>query len=232
MAPVFRGTDFSILFIAVPLLTLALIVDWKRQSIKSRLFLISMLAIFLYYSAGLAFGVTYNLLFLVYMALFSTSLFALILALLSLQMPQVAISIQTDLPYKWMYAFLVFTGVSLFVAWLPDIIQSWMSQRSLALIEIYTTNPTYILDMGILSPVAAICFFALRRKNGLGYVLLEMLLTLCLMIGIILPMQSLFQIQAGIAIPLPMLITKIATFCVLAAFAIPLEIKLIKSIRA
>ncbi len=232
MAPVLRGTDCAILFIAVPLLILALIYDWKNQKIKSRLVLLSMLSVFLYYSSSLAFGVTYNPIFLVYIALFSTNLFAMIVALTSLNMHSVAASIKTDLPYKWFYGFLIFIGLALFGAWLPEIIQSWVNHRSLAMIEIYTTAPTYILDMGIISPVAMISFFALRRRNGLGFVLLEMLFTVCIVIGAILPFQSVFQIQAGIELPIPLLITKVGTFCLLAVLAIPLEYRLVRSIRA
>lgn len=232
MAPVFRGTDCVILFLAIPLFITALTLDWKKQNIKTRMFLISMLALFLYYSASLAFGVTYNPLFLVYLALFSASLFALVVALLSLDMQAVAANVRAELPYRWIYTFLIFIGVALFIAWLPDIIQSWVNHRSLTTIEIYTTAPTYILDMGIVSPVAMICLSTIKRRNGLGFVLLEMLLAICLMIGVILPVQSLFQIQAGIQLPLPMIITKVGTFCILAVLAIPLEYKLIRSIQA
>lgn len=232
MAPIFRGTDCAMLILGIPLLVTALLWDIKAQMIRSRMALLSMLALFVYYSASLAFGVTYNQIFLLYLCLFSGSFFALIVAFSSLNMQSVAASIQDGLPYTWIYIFLILVGFALFGAWLPDIIQSLVNHRSLALIEIYTTQPTYILDMGIISPVALISLFALRRRSGLGYVLLEMLLVVCLIIGIILPIQSVFQIQAGIEIPLPILISKIATFCVLAIMAIPLEWKLANSIRA
>lgn len=43
-----------------------------------------------------------------------------------------------------MKAFLIVTGISLFVAWLPDIITSIKNGTSLDLIEVYTTEITYI----------------------------------------------------------------------------------------
>jgi hypothetical protein len=49
--------------------------------------------------------------------------------------------------------FLFFCGLSLFVAWLPDIIASLINKKSLGLIEIYTTQITYVLDMAIISPL-------------------------------------------------------------------------------
>ena len=228
MAPLFRGTDFAILILAVPLLIIALLYDIKKQSIKARMFLLSMLTLFVYYSASLSFGVTYNKLFLVYMLLFSTSLFALIIAFMSMDMSKITLN---KFPFKTIYTFLIVVAICLFVAWLPDIITSLKNGTSLGLIEVYTTSITYVIDMGIISPAAIVCAVLIKQRSGLGYVLLEALLTLCFMVGVILPMQSVFQINAGITIPLPVLITKIATFCILALISLPLEIKLIKNIN-
>ena len=36
------------------------------------------------------------------------------------------------------------------MAWLPDIIPTLIKDSPLALIEVYTTEPTYVLDMGII----------------------------------------------------------------------------------
>jgi hypothetical protein len=80
MAAIFKGTDFAILCIAIPLLVLALVLDIVKRSLKSKLFLSSVIALFTYYSASIAFGVTYNFLHLIYIALFSLSFFGLILA--------------------------------------------------------------------------------------------------------------------------------------------------------
>ena len=35
MAPIHRGTDFTILFFAIPLLIFALITDWKNNTVKT-----------------------------------------------------------------------------------------------------------------------------------------------------------------------------------------------------
>ena len=57
-----------------------------------------------------------------------------------------------------MKVFLVLSGFSLFVAWLPDSIQTLINDSPLALIEVYTTEPTYVLDMGIISPLMFITY--------------------------------------------------------------------------
>lgn len=230
MAAIFRGTDFTILCIAIPLLILALVLDRKKRTLKSKLFLTSVIALFTYYSASIAFGITYNFLHLIYIALFSLSFFGLILAFADIDPPLLAKSVIGKLPRKEMNIFLIFTGVTLIVAWLPDIITSLVWHRSLQMIEVYTTQITYVLDMGIVGPTALICLFMLEKQNGTGYILLAILLTVCTVIGVMLPIQTTFQIAAGIELPTGAIVTKVSSFVVLALFAFYFDIRLFKSI--
>jgi hypothetical protein len=229
--PIFKGTDFTILLVGVPMLAAATLLDLKRKTVKRRILLASMIALFLYYAANIAFGVTYNSLHLVYIALFSSELFALIIAMSGMDYSDVEKSITNVLPYKGIYAFLAVTGIALFIAWLPDIISALQASRPLAMIEVYTTEPTYVLDMGIISPLAFSCLYLLRKREGLGYMLLSILLIICMVMGVMLPVQMLFQVAAGIAIPLPVLITKIGIFVVLAVFAAYFEIRFMKVLQ-
>jgi hypothetical protein len=232
MAPIFRGTDFTIISLVIPMLIVALILDIKKNTLKTRLFLMSVISILTYYSASIAFGVTYNMMHLVYIALFSTSLFGLIIAMGSLDKKQVAKSMGGALPYKEIYIFLALTGIALIVAWLPDIINSLVTGRSLELIEVYTTAITYVLDMGIIGPVALICLFQLKKRSGMGYILLAMLLTVSMVIGIMLPIQTVFQVSAGVEIPLAAIITKAGSFVILAIFALYFNIRFFKNMKS
>lgn len=228
MAPIFRGTDFTIIFVAIPILIISLILDIRRKGLKNRILLTSAISVFTYYSASIAFGVTYNILHLVYIALFSSSFFGLIIAINSIDKRELKKNMGDKLPFKGIYVFLTITGISLIVAWLPDIIKSLVLDRSLELIEIYTTQITYVLDMGIIAPAALICLFQLKKQKGIGYVLLPLLLTLCSVIGVMIPIQTVFQIKAGISIPIGAIITKSVTFIILALFAVYLNIKCFK----
>ncbi|WP_318506951.1 hypothetical protein [Bacillus sp. T3] len=73
------GTDFTMLILVVPMFIYAIVSEMKNRTVKSKLFLISVLATVLYYAASLSFGVTYNSLHLIYIELFSSALFGLIL---------------------------------------------------------------------------------------------------------------------------------------------------------
>ena len=168
---------------------------------------------------------------LAYIALFSASLFALVQVAIAVSETSVAAHIKTRLPSKGFNAFLYFSGIVLIIAWLPDILASLAAGRPLALIEHYTTEITYVLDMGLIGPAALVTIGLVKKQKNLGYMLLSMLLMLCAVIGIMLPVQTVFQARAGIELPLPVLITKVASFCLLAVFAGYFYIRLLKSIQ-
>jgi len=228
MAPIFKGTDCTILFLVIPLSIIALLFDIKKNSIRTKLFLTALIALFVYYSASISFGIVYNILFLLYMALFSCSFYGLIIGFIVLNKYDIKVSV--NIYNTGLKIFLIFYGLSLFVAWLPDIIVSLINQRSLDLIEIYTTQITYMLDMAIISPLIFICLYTLRKRKNIGYVLFGIILTILSIIGIMLPIQSIFQIAHGIDMPLPAIITKVGLFVLLAIIAICYEIKLFKNI--
>lgn len=229
-APIFRGTDFTMLFASCPLLILFLIADVRKRSLKTRLSLVSLFSCFLYYSASICFGITYNSLQLVYIFLFSASFFVFIAGVGTISFTGLEHAIQKPLPYTGFAVFLVVTGIALFAAWLPDIIIALARKRPLLLIENYTTEITYALDMGIIAPACFVCLYLLKKRKALGYILLDALLTLCIIIGVMLPIQTVFQMQAGIELPVAAIISKIASFCMLALFALYFKIRFLKSL--
>jgi hypothetical protein len=230
-APVFIGSDAVMLILVVPLLVISLISEIKKRTVKSKLFLTAMLGVVLYYAGSVSFGVTYNSYQLVYIALFSSSFFAFILSIRNIDLAGLRASQNQSLPTKGVTVFLVASGIALFVAWLPDILGALAAGTTLPLIEVYTTEITYVIDMGIVSPLMFVCLYLLKKKNGLGEVLLAVILMLCTVIGVMLPVQTVFQILAGIETPIPMLITKVAIFVVLALFAFFFNAKLYKNIK-
>ena len=228
-APLFIGSDLTILLLVVPLSIMAFVRARKEQSVESLIGCFGNLALLLYYSASLAFGVTYNNLHLMYILLFGLCFFGAGSVLLRLN--EVSVKQNTVCTFRFtkgLKAFLLISGVSLFVAWLPDIIKSLAKGRPLELIEVYTTEVTYVLDMGIISPLMFIAFFLVRKGSFIGYVLLRMILKVCICVGIMLPVQTFFQLLAGIDLPIFALITKVFIFVLLAVFAAVLQYRLKK----
>ena len=227
-APIFIGSDLTVLLVCVPMIIIFLINDLRKQSKTSRLLLISILAWVLYYAVSLCFGVTYNVLFLAYTALFVCSFFAFITGIYGVSKERFVVP--DFLAGKAYTIFLVLSGISTFVAWLPDIFASF-GNGTLDLIEVYTTEITYIIDMGIISPTAFICLYLLKKRNSFGVVLLSVLAVGIITVGAMMIFQTGFQIASGIDLPIPALITKSLIFLLLGVYAMILVRKLYKNMK-
>lgn len=230
-APIFIGTDCTVLFLLVPMMLVALIREIRNRTVKTKLILISVIACALYYSASISFGVTYNYLQLVYISLFSLSFFALILSIMKIDKKELIKKHKWNLPTKGIKIFLVLSGLSLFFAWLPDIVETFFTGKSLSMIEVYTTEITYVIDIGIISPIMFICIYQLKRKIEFGHVLLAIILKACEFVGIMVIIQTLFQILAKVKIPLPAMITKAGIFVILALFSMYFNNKFYKKLK-
>jgi hypothetical protein len=230
-APIFIGSDLTMLILVLPLLVVGFVRNVIVRSIKTKLFLASMLAVVLYYAASISFGVTYNSLHLLYIFLFSVTFFSLIQTVRDISAPRLRESQSWNLPTKGIQIFLIISGFALFAAWLPDIIPTIISGTTLPLIEVYTTEITYVIDMGIISPMIFICLYLLKKKDGFGDVILSIILTLCGVMGVMLPVQTLYQMFAGIDIPIPVLVIKVGIFVLLSVFATFFNLKFYRGIR-
>lgn len=226
-AATFKGTDMAVLFM-IPLLLITTVL--KEKSVKAEFLQTGLLSSFLYYAASLAFGVSYNRLFSVYLLLFSASLFAFIFSLSNLIGSD---NISGALLNRKLYGtalYMIIAGCSVLV-WLTFIIPSIISVKPISNIEIYTTEPTFIFDLGIIFPVAVTCGFMLFKRKILGYKLTPVLLTLITMVGLCVICQTLVQLKVGIVIPLPQIIGMVATFVALGAISIILNVKFLRYLK-
>ena len=213
-APISIGTDYCILFMLVPLFLYTYVQYRKKGDVISEMKLISVYAVAFYYGASIAFGVTYNQIFLVYVVLFTCSLFGMFVHIKRVRIQQkITVS-------RGVSVFLIVAGIALIVAWMPDIISSLITGETLPLIGVYTTEITYVLDMGIISPLCFVCLYLLKKKEGLGVVLLSILLKLCIIVGIMVIPQTVCQVLSGLEMELPVLATKVLSFVALGGFAL------------
>ncbi|HBL67666.1 MAG TPA: hypothetical protein DDZ70_03060 [Firmicutes bacterium] len=214
-APIFIGTDFMILFIFVPLFLYTYFQNAKGSNNSTKLKLMSVYSVAFYYAASLSFGVTYNRYHLLYIGLFTCTLFGLFSIMRKIKSEELNYN-----PKKGIKVFLILTGVALIVAWMPEIIQTVISNTSHPLIEVYTTSVTNVLDIGIIGPLCLVCLHLLKKKDKLGIIILASLLKACIIVGIMMITQTIFQILSGYEATLPMLITKAGSFLLLGGFAL------------
>lgn len=228
-APIQRGTDLITLFIAIPILICSILLN-RKGLIKYRLLLAGILSYFLYYSASLAFGVSYNILFPAYILFFSSSLFSFVVAIKGIDVKSISDKISDKMPRRRIAVFMIFAGLSVFV-WLFEIISSLSTGRPPASLAIYTTEPTYVFDLGIIAPSAFTCAVLLFQKKPLGYVFAPILLVLNSLVGAVVISQTIVQKAAGVNISLGAFIAFVGVFVVTSLIAILLNASLLKNIK-
>jgi hypothetical protein len=195
-APILRGTDAITLFVGVPLLLLAIFLD-RRGGLRSRLFLTSLLAFFLYNSASLALGAAYNNLLLAYIISVSASLFAFVIGLCSIDLHELAAQTSSRMPYRWISIFLLLAAMSL-VIWIVDILAALAQGGVPPTLDHYTTEATYTLDVGIILPAALLASTLVWRRQPLGTLLASILITLNMTVGLVVASQSIMQALEGV----------------------------------
>ncbi len=109
--------DVVTLVVGLPLLLIALWL-YRRGSLRGQLLLAGTLAYFLYTYTSMAFGASFNPFFLVYVALFSLSLFAFISALASVDLRSLPAHFSARLPRRAIAVFMFVCAALLLFMWL------------------------------------------------------------------------------------------------------------------
>jgi MFS family permease len=167
-----RGNDLVTLFIAVPLLALALVLAW-RGSPRARLVWLGMLDYTLYNFAFYLFGTAFNRFFLIYVALFMLSIFALIFGLVQTDVQAIGRQFRDRTPVKWISGYMLFVAAGLTTVYT---IQSlgFITTGQLPPIVTLTGHPTnvvFALDLSLVVPVLVLGAIWLWQRRPWGYVL-------------------------------------------------------------
>jgi len=194
------------------------------------LLLVSTLSWFLYNGASMAVGAAYNSLFLAYIALFSASLFAFILAFSSIDLAALPARISPGAPHRGLAIFLFIAGLAPLVLWLGDVIGSLTQGKVPELLASYTTMVTYVLDLGVIVPAVFLSGILVLRRSPLGYALAMVMLVLLAVTGLAVFSATVAQISAGISFSPGSLIGMVGSWVILAFFAIWFAARLLRSL--
>lgn len=194
----YRAADAVTLVLALPLLIISLLL-YRRGQFRGGLLLTGVLAYFLYTYGSMAFGAAYNPLFLVYVVLFSASLFALVLSLMSFDVPELPAHFSTGLPRRGIGVFLIISGVILALVWLAlSTIPALLASTVPLEVASYTTFITGVVDIGIVSPVLIVSGALLLRNIPLGYLLSSTMLVFTVTLGMSLLAAGIAQLVTGV----------------------------------
>lgn len=161
----FRGNDLVTLAIAVPLLLWSLRAA-RRGAARAMLVWMAMLVYMLYNYAYYVFGAVFNPLFLIYVALFSLPLFALIFSLPRLDVAALTRHFGPATPARPIAGFIIFLAIVLGGVELGQVFSALLSGRA-------PQSPTliYALDLSWVMPFMVLGAVWLWQRRPWGYVL-------------------------------------------------------------
>jgi hypothetical protein len=220
-----------VLGLAVPVLMGA--ARWYRTgSLRGGLLLTGVLAFLLYVYASMALGtVAYNDLFLVYVGLFSATLFALLLTLRSIDPQELGDRLPAGPEQAWTARFLLLAGIMTLVVWLMDPLATMLAGDTPARLDTYTTLVTHALDIAIIVPLCFIAAALVRRGDPLGFLISFPLLSIIVLLGPTFVAQTIGQVRAGVDFSTTEMIGPIAGFGLIALLATAMLVSLIRAIE-
>lgn len=221
-----KAQDVVTLAVGIPLLLVSLFLAAKG-SLRGAVLLAGTFAYFAYTYTTYAFGLFFNPFFLVYVALFSLSVFGLILSLLRLDAAEIKTRFAGPRIRKLAVAFDFFTGTMLFLMWMGRLLPNLLTGVDTILIEHYTTLPIQVMDLGLVVPLAFLAGINLARDRPLGYLLTGLFLLKGLTLALALGAMILWSALAGLPVnPVETLI-----FCVIIAAGVGTAAAYLRAIR-
>lgn len=223
------GADTVTLLLGIPLLGLSTLL-YRRGSLRGALLLAGTLVWFLYTYASMALGTAYNNLFLLYIALFSASLFAFVQVLTSIDRRRLPLHISSAIPRRGIAVFMIASGLVTIVVWLVPLLGALVRNEPPALLDSYTVTVTDVLDLGVIAPAVFLAGALILRGDPLGYLIAVSLLVLEAMLAPMMVAQTLFQLDAGVSFTPGEIAGPLAGFGILALGAIRALTALVRNI--
>jgi hypothetical protein len=217
--------DLVTLVLGIPLLIVAMVLA-ARGSLRGKVLLTGTLGYFLYTYTSIAMMTAYNELFLLYVVLFSLSLFAFVLSLLAVDVATLPAHISERFPRRTIAGVALAIGVLLTLLWLGRLVPPLLAGTPPFGLESYATLVIQVMDLGIIAPTAILTGVLLLRREPLGYVLAAVIQVFGVSMGAAVTAMLVGQALAGV----PLTLAEIVIFPTLALVNIALIGLLLRSI--
>lgn len=221
-----QGNDFIALVLGLPLLVVSTMMAF-RGSLRGRLLLTGTMGFFLYTYLSMSMLTAYNVLFLVYVALFTMSLYAFILCMLSFDLEDLPRHFTEELPRGWIAGVLFAVGGFLFLAWFGRVVPELLNPQTPAALENTTTRVIQALDLSLIVPLAVLSGILLLKRSAWGYLLGSVAvlkgLTMALAVSTMAINMAMKGVPDSMAIMVP--------FLVLTALNVVVAVLLLRNIR-
>ena len=221
-----QANDLIALVLGLPLLAVSF---WlaQRGSLRGRLLLAGTLGFILYTYITMAFGAQYNALFLVYVALFSLSLFAFVLVMMSFDLDTLPAHFSENLPRGWIAGLLFFAAAFLSLAWLGRVVATF-APGAIPALDNTTSMFIQVMDLGLIVPVCVLSGILLLRRRPWGYLLASVGLTKFLTLGVAVSLMGLNMARVGV----PISPVELGIFIGMALAGVVMTVILLKHVKA
>ncbi|NCC35288.1 MAG: hypothetical protein EOM24_25245 [Chloroflexia bacterium] len=225
MAAQMQANDLIALSLGLPLLAVSF---WlaQRGSLRGRLLLAGTLGFILYTYITMMVGAHYNALFLLYVALFSLSLFAFVLVMMSIDIPNLPTRFSDKLPRGWIAGLLFFAAAFLSLAWLGRIAATF-APGAVPALENTTSMFIQAMDLGLVVPVCLVAGILLLRRHAWGYLLASVGLTKFLTLGLAVSLMGLNMARVGV----PVSVVELVIFPAMALAGVVMTVILLKHVQ-
>jgi hypothetical protein len=171
-----HGNDLVTLIVAIPTLVASLILS-IRGSRRAQLVWLGMLAYTLYNFAYYLFGASFNSFFLLYVALFDLSIFALLFALVRLDVDDIGRGFRSGTPVRWIAGYMIFVAVGLTAVYGAESLRFVATGRVPEIVTLtgHVTNVVFALDLSLVVPWFILGAIWLWQRRPWGYVLATIL---------------------------------------------------------
>jgi hypothetical protein len=221
--------DYVTLFLGVPLLLLSFYF-FRKGLFKGNLLLTGTLGYFLYTYASYSFLSMYNPMFLVYVALMSSSFFAFTLMMMSFDVNRLHLYFSEKLPEKFLGGFLLFVSFVFGMMWTGKLGFPLINNAPPEDLQHYTTYVIQALDLGFVVPVGFLAGILLIMRKSFGYLLAPVIIIKEITLLTAMTAMIFLQIKAGVEIGY-LLIWSVILFNLLVIFCMFLIMKNIKEIE-
>ena len=196
------GTDLVTLLVGIPLLAVTTLA-MHRGSLRARVLWLGTLGLLVYVYGMYALGVRWNPLFLVYVALFGLSLFALIIGFSGTDAARVRARLVGRVPVRSVAAYLIAIAAMVAAMWLAEEVGAVLRGRVPPTVLQFEapTNIVHVFDLAVALPAIALAAVMLLRDRAWGYVLTGMVLVKATTIGLWVVAMIWFSAQRGFETP-------------------------------
>jgi hypothetical protein len=194
----FRGGDVVTLVLVAPVLITSMMLA-RRGSVRATLIWIGALAYAVYNYAYYVFGASFNDAFLIHIAIFSSSVFALVVAVSGLDVAAMAEPLRRSRLAQWIGGFLTLVGLGQGGLWVFVILRWVVTGEVLADIPARGQHVVFALDLSLLVPALVVSGVLLWRRTPIGYVAAGIVSVMGSLVLLNLLLAAAFQANADVA---------------------------------